>query len=145
MKDLLSLIDAIHLPLLRPEYQPHPDAGVTHCNGFVNEVCQNMGYKGFEGLLANEMIELMRRDGAWSEIPMERAQDMANAGSLIVAGLAEEPHGHVCVICPGREKMSSRWSLCPSVANVGKDVFIGKGLSWAFSVLPRLWAWRPSL
>lgn len=143
MKDLLTLLDAIHLPLLRPEYQP--SAGVTHCNGYVNEVCQMMGWKGFDGLLANDMIDLMIQSDQWSETPLEKCQFLANQGTLIIAGMKKQDHGHVCVVVPGKDKSSGRWGLVPSVANVGKDVFIGKGISWAFSSLPKCWAYRPSL
>lgn len=143
MKDLFFLLDAIHLPLLRPEYQPKD--GITHCNGYVNEICETFGYKGFNGLLANQIIDLMSSSDQWSEVPIDKCQFIANLGSLVIAGIKEEPHGHVCVICPGREKTSGRWGKVPSVANIGKDVFVGKGLSWAFSSMPKFWAYRPTL
>lgn len=143
MKDQISLLDAIHLPLNRPEYQPLN--GVTHCNGYVNEVCQYLGWKGFDGLLANQMIDLMATSDAWTETPIEKCQFLANQGTLVIAGLKDDPHGHVNVICPGKEKTSGRWSLVPSCANVGKDIFIGKGINWAFSDLPKFYAWRQSL
>lgn len=104
-----------------------------------------MGFKSFEGLLANQMIDLMEKDGAWSKVDMTQCQVLANAGSLVIAGLKAEPHGHVNVICPGREKTSGRWGQVPSCANVGKDVFIGKGINWAFSDSPTFYVWRPSL
>lgn len=137
------LLDAIHLPLCRPEYQP--GGGLTHCNAFVDEVCQTLGWKGFHGLLANQIVDLMGSSDQWSEIGMNQCQILANAGSLVIAGLKADPHGHVNVICPGKEKISGRWGNVPSVANVGKEVFIGKGLSWAFSDMPKFWAWRPTL
>ncbi len=143
MKDILWLLDAIHLPLNRPEYAAH--SGQTHCNQYVNEVCGQLGYKSFEGLMANSMIDLLNTDPAWSKIDMNQCQVLANAGSLIVAGLKADPHGHVVVICPGKEKPSGRWGLCPSVANVGKEIFIGKGVNWSFGSIPSFWAWRPSL
>jgi len=144
MKDLPTLLDAIHLPLNRPEYAPQAD-GTTHCNGYVNEVCQLLGYKSFNGLLANEIIQLMTIDPQWQPIGLEQCQFQANQGTLIIAALSADPHGHVNVICPGKEKDSGRWGMVPSVANVGKDVFIGKGLNWAFSTMPKFFAWRPSL
>lgn len=143
MKDILTLLDAIHLPLNRPEYQP--GGGLTHCNSFVNEVCQYMGWKGFEGLMANQIIDLMSSSGDWSKVDMNQCQVLANAGSLIVAGLKADPHGHVVIICPGKEKTSGRWGNCPSIANVGSQVFIGKGLSWGFSNMPTFYVWRSTL
>lgn len=144
MKDQLLLLDAIHLPLCRPEYQP--GGGMTHCNAYVNEVCAALGFKDFDGLPANQIVELMVSSPMWSEVPMEKCQFLANQGSLVVAGIKEEPHGHVNIICPGKEKTSVRYGgLVPSCANIGKDVFIGKGISWAFSSMPKFYAWRPSL
>lgn len=142
-KDTLGLLDAIHLPLCRPEYQP--GGGLTHCNSYVNDVCQGYGCKDFDGLMANQMIDLMDTSPSWSKVAMEQCQSLANAGSLVVAGLKADPHGHVNVICPGKEKTSGRWGNVPSCANVGKDIFIGKGINWAFSDLPTFYAWRPSL
>lgn len=144
MKDLLLLLDAVHLPLNRPEYAPQPD-GTTHCNGYVNEVCQTMGWKQFEGILANQICDMLASSDQWTETPMEKCQFLANQGTLVIAAFKDDPHGHVNVICPGKEKTSGRWGLTPSCANVGKDVFIGKGISWAFSSMPKFYAWRPSL
>ncbi len=142
-KDSLALLDAIHLPLCRPEYQPGGDA--THCNQYVAEVCTAYGFKGFEGLVANQIIELMSASDQWTEVDMDKCQSLANMGTLIIAGLKGEPHGHVNVICSGKEKTSGRWGNVPSCANVGNYVFIGKGINWAFSDYPKFWAWRPSL
>jgi len=142
-RDVNALLDAIHLPLCRPEYQPKD--GSTFCNKYVAEVCAAYGFKGMNDLLANEIIELISGSTNWSEVPLDKCQDLANAGSLVVACLRGEPHGHVNVICPGKPKTSGRWGSVPSCANVGKDVFIGKGINWAFSDLPRFFAWRPSL
>ena len=143
MKDILMLLDAIHLPLCRPEYQPKE--GVTHCNQYINEVCQAFGWKGFEGLLANQIVDLMASNDAWSEVSMDKCQFLSNQGTLIVAGIKEEGHGHVCVVVPGKEKTSGRWGQVPSIANVGKEVFIGKGLSYGFSSMPKFWALRSTL
>lgn len=143
MKDILTLLDAIHLPLNRPEYQP--GGGLTHCNAYVNEVCQALGWKAFEDLMANQIIDLMASSGDWSKIDMNQCQVLANAGSLVIAGLKADPHGHVNVICPGKEKTSGRWISVPSCANVGKDVFIGKGINWAFSDMPTFYVLRSTL
>src|SRR4051812_10185419 len=101
-KDLYALLDAIHLPFGRPEYQPAN--GVTHCNAFVAEVCEAYGPKGLNGLLANEIVELLSLSPNWTEVALERCQDLANAGTLIIAGIKGDPHGHVDVVCPGKAK-----------------------------------------
>lgn len=143
MKDLYGLLDAIHDAYSRPEYTPQPD-GTTFCNKFTSEVVNNLGFKGTEGLLANQIVDLLSKHDQWSEIPMEKAQDLANQGSLIVAGTHGEPHGHVCVVCPGKQRSSARWTTTPVVASVGKQNMI-RGASWAFSDLPKFWVFRPSL
>ena len=145
MVDSLMLLDAIHLPLCRPEYAPLPD-GTTHCNQFVDEVATAMGYRGFHGIVANQIIDMMAANGDhWSVINMEQAQDMANGGTLIIAGMKADPHGHVCVVCPGKPKTSGRWGVVPSVANVGAQVFIGRGVNWAFGVMPTFYVLRSTL
>lgn len=137
------MLDAIHLALNHPEYAPKE--GVTHCNQYVDEVCQTYGFKELTGKLANGICDSLAYHPQWSEVSMDKCQDLANEGTLIVAGIKAEPHGHVNVICPGRAKTSGRWGSVPSCANVGKDIFIGKGINWAFSDMPKFWAWRSSL
>lgn len=143
LRDVFALLDAINLPLCRPEYQPRD--GVTYCNKYVAEVCESMGFKSMNGLLANEIVDLISASPNWSEVPPEKCQDLANGGTLIVAGLKGDQHGHVNIVCPGRPKTSGRWGSVPTCANVGKDVFIGKGINWAFSDMPKFWAYRPTL
>lgn len=143
MRDVFLLLDAIHLAFNHPEYIPKD--GITYCNAYVNEVCESYGYKGFLGMLANDMIDLMSKDPAWTPVAMEKCQAMANEGVLLVAGVKQNPHGHVVVLCPGKEKTSGRWGRVPSCANVGIENFIGKGINWSFSTFPICFAWRPSL
>jgi hypothetical protein len=144
MKDGLKLLDAIHAAYSHPEYLPKD--GVTHCNQFVTEVCETLGFKDFTGLMANDICLAIAKHPQWSEEKsLERCQDLANGGTLVIATYQEDPHGHVNIICPGKIKTSGRWGLVPSCANVGKVNFIGKGINWAFSSMPRLWIWRQTL
>lgn len=143
MKDRNYLLDCIHIAFSRPEYQP--GGGLTHCNSFVSEVVTNYGFKGLDTLLANEIIDLLTKHPDWEETTFEKAQEDCNEGTLIIAGLKADLHGHVCLVCPGKEKTSGRWGAVPSVANVGETNFIGNGINWSFSNKPTLWAWKPSL
>lgn len=144
VKDSLKLLDAIHLAYNHPEYAPSP--GVTHCNQFVNEVCAYLGFRDLDGKMANEIVDLLETHPEWSKMELERCQDLANGGSLIIAGIKEEGHGHVNVICPGKPKMSGKWGGdVPSCANVGKENFIGKGINWAFATAPVFYVWRQTL
>jgi hypothetical protein len=147
-KDVMFLLDSIHIPYCRPEYAPvTPLIGepITHCNAFVAEVCETYAHVQMNGLLANDIIDLISTSPLWSEVPRERCQELANGGTLIVAGLKADPHGHVNVICPGIAKTSGRWGAVPSCANIGAQVFIGKGVNWAFADMPKFYAWRASL
>lgn len=143
MRNLFTLLDAIHIPFSRKEYQPRD--GVTYCNLFVSDVCDIYGFRGFRGKLANQICEDLEKSQDWIELDMNKAQGLANEGTLIIAALKGKIHGHVNVVCPGRVKESGRWGEVPTVANVGKENFIGKGINWAFSEAPKLYAWKPTL
>lgn len=143
MKDPFLLLDAIHLAFNRPEYAPKD--GSTHCNQYVNEVCQTLGFTEFDGKLANEMVDIIDAHPQWSKVEMNKCQELANHGTLVLAGLKAEQHGHINIICPGKEKTSGRWGPVPSCVNVGKENFIGRGVNWAFGDYPKFWAWRQSL
>lgn len=142
MKDLYGLLDIIHEAFSRPEYQP--SGGTTHCNAFTSEVVSAFGFKAMEGLLANEIVEALGASDQWSEVAIEKVQDLANSGTLIVLGTHGEPHGHVCVACPGKTKSSGRWGQVPTVASVGAQNMI-RGMSWVFSSLPKCYVYRPTL
>jgi len=145
MKDVFALLDGIHLAFNRPEY--NPEHGTTHCNQFVDEVCRTLGFKELNGKLANDIVDFLSTHPQWQEIKCEESQSIANAGGLIVAGLKDEKldHGHVCIICPGKEKPSGRWGLVPSCASVGIENTIGKGINWSFMRIPQFWVYRPTL
>lgn len=96
----------------------------------------------------------------WSPVPFENAQNLANQGSLVIAGLSGEDlgngHGHVVVIRPGRQCQSGKWGLTPRCLNIGKTDFIARaqsgplimmpvGLNDAFIPLPKIYVWRSSL
>jgi len=153
MKDRNQLLDAIHLAFNHPEYAPRinrDDKGnvigvTTYCNQYVDEVCEVVGFEGLTGKMANEICEYLSKHPQWSPVKMEDCQDLANGGTLIVAGIRGDPHGHVCIICPGKPKVSGRWGLVPSCASVGKENTIGRGINWAFSERPEFWVWRQTL
>lgn len=142
MKDIFILLDSIHEAFSRPEYQPNN--GVTHCNAFTAEVVSVLGFKALDGLLANQIINTLSSSDQWSEVSFEKVQDLANSGTLVVLGAPGEPHGHVCIACPGKLKSSGRWNMVPTVASVGAQNMI-RGCNWVFSDLPKCWAYRPTL
>lgn len=143
MKDRLVLLDAIHLAFNHPEYAPKD--GTTHCNQYVNEVCETYGFKGLIGRPANDICDFLEHHSEWKEIKLDEAQFLANEGTLIIAGNKGTPHGHVVVVCPGHLKFSGRWGSVPSCASVGWTNTIGRGINWAFAQMPKFWAWNRSL
>lgn len=120
------------------DFVPKPD-GTTYCNRFISYVANGYGYQEFDGMTANEMHLFMKDPkNGWMEIPDDAViQSHANAGVLCLASWANpEGHGHVCLILPGILEKSSTWGgrSVPKVANIGKDVFYGKKLSFAFTL-----------
>lgn len=159
MRDVITLIDAVCDVYDRNDFKPNPD-GSTHCNQAVNAICMTMGCKDFDGKVADEIVDFMGSHDDWSPVPMEKAQDLANQGSLVVAGLKGSDlgsaHGHVVVIRPGHPCQSGKWGLTPRCVNIGKSDFLARsqsgpmimmpvGINDAFIPVPKLWVWRPSL
>jgi len=161
MRDVITLIDAICDAYDNRGFQPLSD-GTTFCNQGVCYVAEAMGCKDFRGKNADEIVAFMAASDEWSLVALEKAQGLANAGSLLVAGLDSsalgQSHGHVVVIRPGRTIYSGKWStnLCPRVLNIGAENFLARakrgplsnqpaGLNESFQPLPKIWVWRPSL
>ena len=161
VRDVITLIDAICDVYDNQSLLPHPD-GTTYCNLAVTAVAEAMGCKDFAGKTADEIVGFLATSENWSPVPFEKAQELANQGSLLVGGLDSktlgQSHGHIVVIRPGRTVYSGKWStnLCPRVLNIGAENFLGRakkgpltnqpaGLNEAFQPLPKIWVWRPSL
>jgi hypothetical protein len=141
--DVFRLIDACCEAYDNPAYQPR--SGMTFCNQAVQFVAEKMGFTGFQSMMANEMVALMKNSPEWTVIPLEEAQARANQGHLTIAGMQEQPHGHVAVIRPGLETYSDKWAMSvPKVINVGSTNFIGKGLGWSFRDKPEVFVWTGS-
>ena len=144
----LNLLDAITAAFDRWQH-PTPVPGgpdQTHCNQAVGKVLMTLGsheLRNIDGtpLNADQMVEDMDAESksgvAWTEINMEDAQGLANAGQIVVAGMSSadlgQSHGHVVVCRPGNADQSAKWSgLCPKVSHVGENSLIGIGAEWAF-------------
>jgi hypothetical protein len=159
MRNQLTLIEAVLDTYDRPDLTPRPD-GTTFCNVAVAAVASAMGCGDLNGKTADQMVSFLDSSTDWSDVPMEKAQDMANQGSLLVAGLdskaLNQAHGHVAVIRPGKVCYSGKWGATPRVLNIGAENFIARakrgvmtnlavGLNEAFAPPPKIWVWRPSL
>ncbi len=123
----------------------------TFCNMATNHVLSRFGYEKFKGMVANQMVDYMRRKPEeWEFVLMPAAQELANTGRVLVAGTFAEPHGHVVVLRPGLEEFSSKWQMkAPRGGNVGGQSCIGKSIAWAFGGPnpPEIWMLKdaPSL
>jgi len=163
-KSLGKLMTGILTAYENPKYAPTIVDGkvtVTHCNDAVRDVAGFMDCHDFAGMNADEIYAFMEAGKGWKEVLMRDAQELANEGSLVVAGLPsrvlDEAHGHVCVIRPGEVVWSEHWkSSVPSVMNVGGQNFILRfktsdgsfieaGINGAFQIIPKFFAWEASL
>lgn len=178
VNNLIRLIDAICVSWDNPAYYPEFENGVlrtTHCNSFVNDVAKAVGCDDLhdpitkEPFMADDMIHAMSGSDRWQEIrcagldpgqmviSLRAIQMWANQGFLTIVGATGvnlgQAHGHVAVIRPGRMKSSGKWGEIPVVANVGREMFIGRGKSGpmkgepvgineAFISMPRFFSWK---
>lgn len=176
--NLIRLIDAICVAWDNPAYQPVFENGElksTSCNLFVCEVAKEVGCEDFfdpvtqRPLMADDMIRKISGSDRWQEIRvsglpadamtigLKSVQMWANQGYFTVAGLTSaalgSAHGHICVVRPGVLKSSGKWGDVPTVANVGKENFIGRahsgvmkgipmGVNEAFIQMPKFWSWK---
>lgn len=111
---------------------------ITHCNDFVSTVAQRLGYGLLIGKMANDIYDFISTSDDWQkEASPDLAQLHATEGALVIAAQKGFPHGHVCIVRPGNMVMSGKWNTnVPKVVNVGKDVFMDKGVNWAFETPP---------
>lgn len=125
----------------RGDFEPifNTDGSVqtTFCNQFIQYIASGYGYDDFDGMNANEMFDFMGKpENGWVVVDDAVAQAHANSGVLVLAAHAVRgAHGHVCLILPGVLEKSSSWARSvPKCTNVGKDVFYGKKVSFAFTL-----------
>ena len=141
LDNILRLFDAVAEAYDNPNYRPR--SGLTFCNLACQYICEKMGCNKFDGMMANEIVDTMRKSSDWGSIKIEEAQDYANQGRLVVAGQQNQPHGHVVVIRPGVATYSPKWGvLSPKVVNIGADNFLDKGLSWVFREKPEVFLYK---
>jgi hypothetical protein len=158
MKDLIKLIDVICEAYDNSSFIPVN--GETHCNEAIAMVADAMGCKDLDMKMADEIVEFLAGSADWQEVQMNQVQDMANQGSLCIAGLdstaLSQAHGHVVVIRPGKPVYSGKWGPTPRCLNVGQEMFLARakkgpltnmscGVNEGFQPMPKFWVWRPSL
>ena len=127
----------------QPEFNVDGSVKATYCNLAMQYILNGMGYGEMNGLTANQMDAFMADPhNGWIAIEDGVAQNHANNGVIVLASRALEGHGHVCLILPGILEKSGSWGKPVSKClNIGKDVFFGKKLSYAFQAdeMPKLY------
>lgn len=123
-----------------------PENDKTFCNIACDYVAGKAGFLGFKGLLANDIVNFMKKSPDFAKVSAPDAQKLANDGRLVIAGRMDEPHGHICCVYPGGELVNSRkWhEEAATVANVGSANGI-MGANWSFNLPPSYWTWVESV
>jgi len=86
--------------------------------------------------MVNQMFDFLSNPmNGWISVSDDVAQSHANNGVLVFAAHKKiNSHGHICLIIPGIIEKSGAWGKSvPKACNIGKDVFIGKKVSFAFT------------
>lgn len=120
----------------QPIFNSDGTVKTTFCNQAMQYILNGFGYGAMNGMSANEMVQFMsdHANGWISPADDNTAQAHANTGVIVFSGISNPSgHGHVNLILPGILEKSPSWSRpVPKCMNVGKDVFFGKRLSWAY-------------
>ncbi len=135
-------------------YMPKETDGeeVTYCNLAVQAVFEAFGFKGFDGLNADQILIYVKTSTDFLIKPIADGQWLVNEGTILIAGLSShqlgQSHGHVCTLTPGLEDYSGHWDKrAPVCLSIGRKAicFRSKGVNWAFVPEPEIYAWVPSL
>ncbi len=119
----------------------------TFCNEFLQAASFLWGCLDLSGKLIRDIHLCVKGlPTRWKPAGMAEAQLAANQGRLVIALWSDEaPQGdHGCIIAPGKLESSGTWGMeVPQAANVGKDNFFGKKLSFAFPAnqRPEFYIW----
>lgn len=107
-----------------------------NCSGSVAEVAdKGFGISGLNGKNANDQVAFM--DSNWDSIDAQTAQNLANEGKLVVAGLKNPSgDGHVAVVVPGAVAQKPDGNFYPHVEGGGSDAGKSDGKKTAGDTWP---------
>lgn len=84
------------------------------CNQSTAAVADAYGHNELDGKDANGQVAYMNDN--WKTVSAQEAQERANRGELVVAGLANDGgHGHVAVVTPGSGAVAPDENFYPQV------------------------------
>lgn len=95
--------------LAREGHDLHPH----YCNQSVAHVTERLGIDGLDGKQAGEQVAYMRLN--WGTVGARAAQDRANAGALVVAGLDGPGQVHTAIVTPGPGTTTPDGEFYPNV------------------------------
>lgn len=104
----------------------------ANCSGYLKQIAGRLGVT-LPNLLANGLIAYLSKAPGWSVLGHNATQAsvLAAKGYFVVAGLEENPNGHVVVVVPGKLIHGSPvgyWGSLRGEQFAGAD----KSLSWAW-------------
>jgi hypothetical protein len=65
----------------------------TSCNQAFNAYAARHGFRGFEGMVANQMFKAMKAGNGWRQVSAPEAIRMAQQGKLVAAVIGEYTPG----------------------------------------------------
>lgn len=89
------------------------DLHAGYCHQSVAHVTDRLGIAGLGGKSADQQVAFMRQN--WSTIDAREAQNRANQGGLVIAGLADAGMAHTAIVTPGAGSTTMEGSFYPNV------------------------------
>lgn len=80
------------------------------CSGAVKHIAFQLG-SALPSLNANQLVDYFNEaKNGWTVVDETRAQTLADAGNLVIAGKRDSPNGHLVVVYPGGKKASGGYA-----------------------------------
>jgi len=95
--------------LAREGHDLHP----SYCHQSVAHVTDRLGIAGLGGKPADQQVAYMRQN--WTTVDARAAQDQANQGFVVVAGLADAGMAHTAIVTPGAGSTKLDGAFYPNV------------------------------
>src|SRR5689334_11151763 len=95
--------------LAREGHDLHP----SYCHQSVAHVTDRLGIAGLGSKPADQQVAYMRQN--WTTIDAKSAQDQANQGFVVVAGLADAGMAHTAIVTPGAGSTKMDGAFYPNV------------------------------
>ena len=92
----------------------------TYCSHGVRYIERTGGNNDYSGMRANDIINMLSNPQYGTQISAEEAVAYAKKGVTVIAGIQDQPSGHVAIVAPADLTKNKKWGSMPSVFNVGK-------------------------